>query len=1115
MEVGLAARIIPIIDAGSKAVKYLQDIKDAPATRRKLAVEVTSLSSLLVELQHQVEEAKATEPWLQSIQSLAGEDGLLEQGRKILEDLARKLRPTGKLKVSVRALVWTLNRREADYMLSEITRIRKQIDLSLQKAPLPLLLRKDERIIGVDGKVLEIADDVPADLEKIPFAGLRRLILEWISPLDFRPTHNAALSRRQSGTGNWFLESAQFIQWLQGEVKALWCLGLPGAGKTIIAATVIDHLQREYTSTNTGIAYIYLNYKEQTEQTSVNLIGSLLQQLALQNSSVLDNLASIYKLHSLNKTRPTLHELSEVFQSIITSFTNVFIVIDALDECCEENRSRDELLECLGALADNARLLLTSTPNIHIEERFPDMEKLEIIASGDEDIRNYLDAKISQTPKLVRLVHSTPALRDRILESVSEKAKGKTHLARLHMDSSSEKNSWNAVLKVPQDFPINMVEVYDEAFKKIEAQQKDDQQLAMKVIYLLTLAKAPLSVRELQHALAVNPGASRVEEGDVLDEKTLLTVCGGLIHIERKSNIICLIHASTADYVRSIPKDLYSDFQIEIYQQALEAYERVVGPNNVSILASTLKEINSLGLLYSNQGKLAKAEGMLQRALRGYERALGPDHLSALNVTSNLGLLYSDQGKLAEAEAMLQRALRGYERALGPDHLSALNVTSNLGLLYSNQGKLAEAEAMLERALSGYERTFGPDHLSALDVTSNLGLLYSDQGRLAEAEAMLQQALRGYERALGPDHLSALNVTSNLGLLYSDQGRLAEAEAMLQRALSGYERALGPDHLSALNVTSNLGLLYSNQGKLAEAEAMLERALSGYERTFGPDHLSALDVTSNLGILYSNQGKLAEAEAMLQRALSGYERALGPDHLSALNVTSNLGLLYSNQGKLAEAEAMLQRALRGYERALGPDHPPALKAMKALGNLYSDQGKLAEAGEMYQRALIGYGKVFGPNHLLTIDVHNKLSTLYADQDKLAKAQAIKRRASYSREEFTTSQDLADSALEVTSVHAGSDLDDHSSTLEAGLVRAGSDSGYGSMTHDELSSHATIPSRALDFDSVGRDDLEGHYETQEYSEDEEVRSIFSNQEDIKSQILMKKTKEEIIAENSLG
>jgi tetratricopeptide (TPR) repeat protein len=97
-------------------------------------------------------------------------------------------------------------------------------------------------------------------------------------------------------------------------------------------------------------------------------------------------------------------------------------------------------------------------------------------------------------------------------------------------------------------------------------------------------------------------------------------------------------------------------------------------------------------------------EEMFQRALDGYEKALGPDHTSTLDTVHSLGNLYVDQGKLKEAEEMYQRALKGYEKTVGLDHTSTLTTVHNLGLLFKGQGKLKEAEEMYHRALKGFER---------------------------------------------------------------------------------------------------------------------------------------------------------------------------------------------------------------------------------------------------------------------------------------------------------------------------------------------------------------------------------------------------------------------------
>ena len=52
----------------------------------------------------------------------------------------------------------------------------------------------------------------------------------------------------------------------------------------------------------------------------------------------------LYRRHSKKQTRPTLGELSKLLQSEVRHISKVFIVIDALDECPESNRTRESFL---------------------------------------------------------------------------------------------------------------------------------------------------------------------------------------------------------------------------------------------------------------------------------------------------------------------------------------------------------------------------------------------------------------------------------------------------------------------------------------------------------------------------------------------------------------------------------------------------------------------------------------------------------------------------------------------------------------------------------------------------------------------------------------------------
>ena len=58
----------------------------------------------------------------------------------------------------------------------------------------------------------------------------REKILQWLSPLNFAVQQCDLSIRRQVGTGDWFLESLEFQEWIKKNGGTLVCQGMPGAG---------------------------------------------------------------------------------------------------------------------------------------------------------------------------------------------------------------------------------------------------------------------------------------------------------------------------------------------------------------------------------------------------------------------------------------------------------------------------------------------------------------------------------------------------------------------------------------------------------------------------------------------------------------------------------------------------------------------------------------------------------------------------------------------------------------------------------------------------------------------------------------------------------------------
>ena len=210
-------------------------------------------------------------------------------------------------------------------------------------------------------------------------------------------------------------------------------------------SVIISHLEQEFNQKDVAVAYVYCTYTEK-DQSAVNLVASLLQQLIKQQSAISDSIIALYNHHYNRKTRPSLAEYSRSLQSEIDYFSKVFIIVDALDECSEGTRKH--FLAEVQKLLPNIRLLVTSRHIRDIENEFKEAAWLEIRASG-EDIKSYLEACIEGQFPLARYAKEKRTLRDDILNTVVEKANGMYALARFPSKSNAYSVDFSQVFARP------------------------------------------------------------------------------------------------------------------------------------------------------------------------------------------------------------------------------------------------------------------------------------------------------------------------------------------------------------------------------------------------------------------------------------------------------------------------------------------------------------------------------------------------------------------------------------------------------------------------------------------------------------------------------------------
>ncbi len=245
-------------------------------------------------------------------------------------------------------------------------------------------------------------------------------ILDWLSSRNFLTKKNDVLSRRHEQTGAWFLNSTTFKEWLAGPARTLWCPGIPGSGKTVLAALAVDYLRTVFKDENTAVVCVFCSYADLGNQKSDDLVASVLEQL-VRSKGVTNALRMLYQQHQRQRTHLGPKELAKLLNTVMGCFGKVFIVIDALDECPET--TRNSVLVEIYKLENLPHLLITSRHSISIANICHDAVHLEIQAS-DTDLEIYVRSKIQQDRDLAGYVDQDSFLQEDIVKTTVGNAKG-------------------------------------------------------------------------------------------------------------------------------------------------------------------------------------------------------------------------------------------------------------------------------------------------------------------------------------------------------------------------------------------------------------------------------------------------------------------------------------------------------------------------------------------------------------------------------------------------------------------------------------------------------------------------------------------------------------------
>lgn len=143
----------------------------------------------------------------------------------------------------------------------------------------------------------------------------------------------------------------------------------------------------------------------------------------MQSAAILKDLKLCHKHHIRLGTRPSTDELARLLRLQVEEFEEVFLVVDALDECPERDQTRKTLVAEMRGLLPKISFLVTSRNMPSIEMMFKHDMRLEIRAQ-DQDIRKFINSQMEQRDGLVDLLEGHNDVRSSIVTTVLEKTNG-------------------------------------------------------------------------------------------------------------------------------------------------------------------------------------------------------------------------------------------------------------------------------------------------------------------------------------------------------------------------------------------------------------------------------------------------------------------------------------------------------------------------------------------------------------------------------------------------------------------------------------------------------------------------------------------------------------------
>ncbi|KAH7140872.1 prion-inhibition and propagation-domain-containing protein, partial [Dactylonectria macrodidyma] len=494
--------------------------------------------------------------------------------------------------------------------------------------------------------LLKIEEEIEAET--------RRDLHTWLSRQSSTDLYNDAIQKSVPKTCSWILSRPEFTSWVMPNTtgqdsKLLWVTAPAGFGKTILCASVVEHLQ---STLKTHLAYFFLSSSFESRSDPYSVIRSWIAQVISHDQTAFELARERWLTQDEQiATRTTIVAL---FQDIVYHVPGCTLILDGLDECTwigENREGRNSItgfIEAMGqAVADtNTRLMIASRDEPELRRVLTCMRGFSELRISSQDVqhdvllfsRSIVDRKLPKKDEVTKIDVSL---------KMADRSEGQFIWVRMQENSLRSWKNKRQLEDAIDKAPAQLEYVYERNWTRMSQLPDEERTRAYNLLRWAAFALRPLSVCEITEAVLIDNERNQlpVEElPDSVDEEyidnEILGPCGSLLEVRETLSGNCetlktvhLAHFSIKQYFLSHTSAqgelLMSNHKFQCSNDALE---------NARLGALCLRYVNYRGVWEDSPDTRAT---QIKQSFREYAASTWSEHatISGGNETALVELI--------------------------------------------------------------------------------------------------------------------------------------------------------------------------------------------------------------------------------------------------------------------------------------------------------------------------------------------------------------------------------------------------------------------------------------------------------------------------------------------